>query len=543
MVTAAALSGGSAAVAADLPDPVLLLPGGNARAMLVDDGTLYAWDWAPGASGIPVYTRAIETTDTGTTLGAAQFAFRMAPESGPAAHEGTVAYVRATDERLVFRYPDGTERVPAWAADDPTFRAGASDLSAEWLVAGETWYGPGAYRRTDGLRLDLEGLSVAPSEGGDPYVQRVVISDDRVLWTAAGSLGDLGRYTRVYTAPLSGTGITGPAVLVTEATYDVSDPSNGVDGDVHALAINGESVIWDYVVSNAVADVWHVRWYDAAPYTGEPNDMELEEGRYVYDVAGGTVTTGKFSFEPGTYAYEVRDLSAPDIVRFAMTTPADTTSVDGTLVAYSQDAAAPTWVVDLRGLPITADDTPTTQPPAFSDVRPGEPFAAEILWLADHGITTGYADGSFRRSASVNRDAMAAFLFRLAYPGLDTTDCPAAVFDDVPATHPFCAEISWLSETAITTGWPDGTFRPAQAVTREAMSAFLYRYANDGADAPACTSAPFADVLVTDPFCGEIAWLADQGISTGWADNTFRPGATIERQAIAAFLFRFASLD
>src|SRR5699024_5312478 len=52
--------------------------------------------------------------------------------------------------------------------------------------------------------------------------------------------------------------------------------------------------------------------------------------------------------------------------------------------------------------------------PSFSDVPPGEPFHAEIAGLASEGITTGYADGTFRPYDAINRDAMAAFMYRLA---------------------------------------------------------------------------------------------------------------------------------
>ncbi len=184
-----------------------------------------------------------------------------------------------------------------------------------------------------------------------------------------------------------------------------------------------------------------------------------------------------------------------------------------------------------------------TAAPDFTDVDASNPFAEDIAWLAEQGITTGYADGSFRPLASVNRDAMAAFLYRLVV-GPDTpAACTTAPFTDVTAAHPFCPQISWLVGEGVTTGWPDGTYRPGSAVSREAMAAFLYRVGHDGADAPACTTARFSDVPVSSPFCGEIAWLAEQGVTTGWPDGTFRPGASIERQAMAAFLHRYAALN
>jgi|GEM_PF-794978 len=174
----------------------------------------------------------------------------------------------------------------------------------------------------------------------------------------------------------------------------------------------------------------------------------------------------------------------------------------------------------------------------FTDVRPGHPFADEIQWMWDSGLTTGYADGTFRGGASVNRDAMAAFIYRLINDGTRPTACTAKPFTDVATSHPFCGEIAWLKAAGISTGYPDGTFRPAAPVNRDAMAAFLYRVENGPAEPAACTAKPFADVATSHPFCGEIAWLKAHGLAGGWSDGTFRPSNAIERQAMAAFLYR-----
>jgi len=49
-------------------------------------------------------------------------------------------------------------------------------------------------------------------------------------------------------------------------------------------------------------------------------------------------------------------------------------------------------------------------------------------------------------------------------------------FTDVPADHKFHSEIDWMASNAITTGYADGTFKPTDAVSRQAFSAFLKRY-------------------------------------------------------------------
>ena len=173
----------------------------------------------------------------------------------------------------------------------------------------------------------------------------------------------------------------------------------------------------------------------------------------------------------------------------------------------------------------------------FKDVPADYPFVNDINWLAQRRITTGYPDGTFRPNGSVERGAMAAFFYRMAgSPQFTAPSTPS--FKDVPRDHPFYKEIEWMRARGITTGWSDGTFRPNDAVNRDAMAAFFYRFAGSPAySAPAVS--PFTDVSTGSQFYREIAWLADQRITTGWADGSFRPVQPIERGAMAAFLHRY----
>src|SRR5450759_818077 len=116
------------------------------------------------------------------------------------------------------------------------------------------------------------------------------------------------------------------------------------------------------------------------------------------------------------------------------------------------------------------------------------------------------------------------------------TCAPAVVFADIGPSAPFFSDIQWLAGHGITRGsvQPDGSvlFDPAGAVRREAMAAFLYRFAGSPAFTPPAAS-PFVDVATGDTFYKEIAWLAEQGISTGtdMGDGTFqfRPAESVSR--------------
>lgn len=183
-----------------------------------------------------------------------------------------------------------------------------------------------------------------------------------------------------------------------------------------------------------------------------------------------------------------------------------------------------------------ATAAPATRTVAFIDVNSSTPYQTEITWLQNQGITTGWADGTFRPHDETQRAAAAAFLYRAAgSPAFTAPTQPS--FKDVPTTHPFYKEIEWMKAEGITTGWADGTFRPDEGVQRGAMAAFLYR----AAGSPQYTApkrSPFTDLKPTDAFYKEISWLKAEGIATGWADGTFRAGDSTERAAAAAFIYR-----
>lgn len=189
-------------------------------------------------------------------------------------------------------------------------------------------------------------------------------------------------------------------------------------------------------------------------------------------------------------------------------------------------------VIKVTGLKVVEEKTP-----GFTDVSNNHLFYREISWLSARRITTGYADGTFRPNASVERAAMAAFFYRMAgYPQF--TAPSESPFKDVPTDHPFYKEITWMHSQGITTGWSDGTFRPHEPVNRDAMAAFFYRFAGQPVFA-APAASPFQDVTPEAAFYREITWLASQKVTTGWADGTFRPVQPIERGAMAAFIYRY----
>ncbi|MEO6350880.1 MAG: S-layer homology domain-containing protein [Candidatus Limnocylindrales bacterium] len=83
--------------------------------------------------------------------------------------------------------------------------------------------------------------------------------------------------------------------------------------------------------------------------------------------------------------------------------------------------------------------------------------------------------GRLPRARISRRVAVLGLALALLLPGVVLA---SHRFSDVPDSNQFHNDIDWLADYGITTGYGDGTYRPGQAVTRQAMAAFMHRLSN-----------------------------------------------------------------
>ena len=139
------------------------------------------------------------------------------------------------------------------------------------------------------------------------------------------------------------------------------------------------------------------------------------------------------------------------------------------------------------------------------------------------------------------------------YPGKKVTlRVGETGFIDTPADTPHNDDVQWLASSGISTGYPDGTFRPYVEVARCDMAAFIRRLAKNNNWLDAATWTPseadwntFSDIDKNSPHAEDVLWLAHAEISQGWdvgnGQKEFRPLAIVARCDMAAFLHRLAS--
>jgi len=186
---------------------------------------------------------------------------------------------------------------------------------------------------------------------------------------------------------------------------------------------------------------------------------------------------------------------------------------------------------------------------SFADVGSSSQFYTYIQWMFSSGISTGTPNPPglplYKPSASVSRQAMASFLFKLSGQSFSAPVTPT--FADVDASNPFDTAIEWMAAQGISTGTPQPSgrplYKPTDPVSRQAMALFLARYAHaDVSTVP--DNQSFTDVPVTSSPAAAIGWMASSGISTGTPQASglplYLPSAAVSRQAMAAFLYRLA---
>jgi hypothetical protein len=111
------------------------------------------------------------------------------------------------------------------------------------------------------------------------------------------------------------------------------------------------------------------------------------------------------------------------------------------------------------------------------------------------------------------------------------------VFTDLDQTT-HAESIRLVAEDGITRGYPDGTFRPRQDVRRDQMATFLTAALRLEPVAPT-----FSDVPPGPPHGDNIGAIAEADITRGFPDGTYRPLGYVTRGQLATFLAKGLGLQ
>lgn len=159
-----------------------------------------------------------------------------------------------------------------------------------------------------------------------------------------------------------------------------------------------------------------------------------------------------------------------------------------------------------------------------------------VLAVANRGWMLGTAADLFAPDAALTRAEAATIIVRAL--GLQSAAAGSRSFKDVPATHWAYQDIQIAKQSGLLQGISDDRFAPDQIMTREQMSMLLSRALKLTSPSGAAAAKRFSDVPADSWSAEAIAAMSSNGLVDGFANGTFRPGASLTRAEMAVLLNR-----
>jgi hypothetical protein len=120
--------------------------------------------------------------------------------------------------------------------------------------------------------------------------------------------------------------------------------------------------------------------------------------------------------------------------------------------------------------------------------------------------------------------------------GAEFTDADSVTYDEA---------VEVMTAVGVVGGYADGSFNPTAGLTRGAAAKIICNMilGPTTAEALSANDAPFSDVAVDNVFAGYIAYCANEGIISGYADGTFKPAAPLTGYAFMKMLLGALGYD
>lgn len=183
------------------------------------------------------------------------------------------------------------------------------------------------------------------------------------------------------------------------------------------------------------------------------------------------------------------------------------------------------------GMPITKAET---EYPPYQDPVPFSDLkglSGDIMFLYKKNIIGGYPDGTFKPNEPITRGQVAAMLVKAF--NITLNDNPTVEFKDLSNASNYYLIMATINEKGFIRG-ENGYIRPGEKTTRAQMAAILRR----ALDLPLDDQPTFVDVSPAHWAYGDINSLAKNLIGGGYQDGTFKPGNPVTRSQFSSFLAR-----
>ena len=175
----------------------------------------------------------------------------------------------------------------------------------------------------------------------------------------------------------------------------------------------------------------------------------------------------------------------------------------------------------------------------FADVAKGSWYYEGVRYAYENGLMSGTGEGTFSPDLPTSRGMLVTILDRLA----GSPAAGSASFTDVAKGQWYADGVAWASANGVVSGYPDGSFRPNDTITREQMAAILYQYARiqGKLDDSRADLSIFSDLDSLSAYAKEpMSWAVAQGLFSGVSADTLAPGGSTTRAQAAVILTAFS---
>ncbi|MBQ4506914.1 MAG: S-layer homology domain-containing protein [Firmicutes bacterium] len=167
--------------------------------------------------------------------------------------------------------------------------------------------------------------------------------------------------------------------------------------------------------------------------------------------------------------------------------------------------------------------------------QPKPSYAPEKLETEKHfAYIEGYPDGSVRPEDAITRAEISTIFYRLLKDSVRSSLAGTACsFTDVEEGDWFYDAVAAMSELGIVNGYPDGSFRPSEKISRAELTAMAVRFD----ETEKAAKGNFYDVI-GHWAQSDIAKAVENGWVNGYEDGSFKPDASITRAEAIALINR-----
>ncbi|MGN7385543.1 S-layer homology domain-containing protein [Sporosarcina sp. SAFN-015] len=170
---------------------------------------------------------------------------------------------------------------------------------------------------------------------------------------------------------------------------------------------------------------------------------------------------------------------------------------------------------------------------AMSDITNNQHKEA-IKNLLERGIVKGFPDGTFKPGQQVTRGQAAKIIAQIL--NLDTQNVKDPGLMDVSKESQYYGAIAVLVNKGIISGYEDKTFKPGNPLTRAQMAKILA--VGFGFKEEPFRETRLVDVKSTNWYAGYVQALLTHQITSGTSATTFSPGEYVTRGQLASFVIR-----